>query len=65
MTEPPLEQTARERHTAALHMNEKFLLTIRVHYSPTNAQVIVLKNNIKIYIKIAPTCVCVCRSVRE
>jgi len=28
---------------------------IKVYYSPTNAQVIVLKNNIKIYIKIAPT----------
>ena len=27
-----------------------------VFYSPTNAQVIVLKNNIKIYIKIALTC---------
>ena len=33
------------------------LYTIKVYYSPTNAQVIVLKNsNIKIYIKIAPTC---------
>jgi hypothetical protein len=29
---------------------------IKVYYSPTNAQVIVLKNYIKIYIKIAPTC---------
>jgi len=29
---------------------------IKVIYSPTNAQVIILKNNIKIYIKIAPTC---------
>jgi hypothetical protein len=28
----------------------------KVFYSTTNAQVIVLKNNIKIYIKIAPTC---------
>jgi hypothetical protein len=28
---------------------------IKVFYS-TNAQVIVLKNNIKIYIKLAPTC---------
>jgi hypothetical protein len=28
---------------------------IKVYYSPTNAQVIVLKNNIKIYIKIALT----------
>ena len=32
-----------------------FLLS-KFFYSPTNAQVIVLKNNIKIYIKIAPTC---------
>ena len=30
--------------------------TIKVYYSPTNAQLNVLKNNIKIYIKIAPTC---------
>jgi hypothetical protein len=30
--------------------------TIKVYYSPTNAQVIVLKSNIKIYIKIALTC---------
>ena len=30
--------------------------TIKVYYSPTNTQVIVLKNNIKIYIKIAPMC---------
>ena len=30
--------------------------TIKVYYSPTNAQVIFLKNNIKIYSKIAPTC---------
>jgi hypothetical protein len=31
---------------------------IKVFYSPTNAQVTVLKNsNIKIYSKIAPTCV--------
>jgi len=28
----------------------------KVYYSPTNARVIVLKNNIKIYIHIAPTC---------
>jgi hypothetical protein len=28
--------------------------TIKLYYSPTNAQVIILKNNIKIYIKIAP-----------
>jgi hypothetical protein len=30
-------------------------LAIKIFYSLTNAQVIVLKNNIKIYIKIAPT----------
>jgi len=30
--------------------------SIKVFFSPTNAQVIVLKNNIKIYIKIAATC---------
>jgi len=30
--------------------------SIKVFYSPTNAQVIILKNNIKIYIKIAPIC---------
>jgi len=29
---------------------------IKVFCSPTDAQVICLKNNIKIYIKIAPTC---------
>jgi len=29
---------------------------IKVFYSSTNAQVIVLKYNIKIYIKISPTC---------
>jgi hypothetical protein len=34
----------------------KTTYTIKVYYSPMNAQVIVLKNNIKIYIKIAPTC---------
>jgi len=31
-------------------------LNIWVNYSLTNAQVIVLKNNIETYIKIAPTC---------
>ena len=31
---------------------------IKVYYSLTNAQVIVLKYNIKIYIKIAATCFC-------
>jgi len=34
----------------------QLLLYVKVYYSPTNAQVIVLKNNIKIYIKIALTC---------
>jgi hypothetical protein len=63
MTAPPLEKTGRERRTAAVHMNEKFLLTIKVYYSPTNAQVIVLKNNTKIYIKIATTYACC--AVRE
>jgi len=63
MKVPPLEQTGRARHTAAVHINEKFLLTLKVYYSPTNAQVIVLKNNIKIYIIIAPTCACC--AVRE
>jgi len=29
---------------------------IKVYYSPTNAQVIVKKDNIKVYIKIALTC---------
>jgi hypothetical protein len=29
---------------------------IKVFYLPTNAQVIALKNNMKIYIKIAPIC---------
>jgi len=29
---------------------------IKVYYSPADAQVIVLKNNIKIYINTAPTC---------
>jgi hypothetical protein len=29
---------------------------IKVLYPPTNAQMIILKNNIKIYIKIAQTC---------
>ena len=29
---------------------------IKVFYLPMNAQVMVLNNNIKIYVKIAPTC---------
>ena len=36
-------------HICTVHLD-----IIKVLYSPTNAQVIVLKNNIKIYIKIAP-----------
>jgi len=32
------------------------MISSKVFYSPTNAQVIFLKNNIKIHIKIAPTC---------
>jgi hypothetical protein len=31
-------------------------LKIKVYYLPTNVQVIVTENNIKIYIKIVPTC---------
>jgi hypothetical protein len=34
----------------------KLTVTIKVYYSPTNAQVIVLKTILKVYIKIAPTC---------
>jgi len=37
------------------HIHTVHLDIIKVIYSPTDAQVIVLKNNIKIYIKIAPT----------
>jgi len=33
----------------------KTTYTTKVYYSPTNAKVIVLKNSIKIYSKIAPT----------
>jgi hypothetical protein len=33
-------------------------ILIKVFYSPTEAQLIVLKNIIKIYIKTAPTCFC-------
>ena len=35
------------------HVRTVHLDIIKVFYSPTNAQVIVLKNNIKIHIKIA------------
>jgi hypothetical protein len=38
-----------------LHRDIQYF-TIKVIYSPTYAQVICLKNNIKTYIKIAPTC---------
>jgi hypothetical protein len=47
MTVPPREQTGGERHIAAVHVNDKFLLTIKVYYSPTDAQVIVLKTILK------------------
>jgi len=36
--------------------SERRSLAIRVFYSPTDAQVNCLKNNIKIYIRTAPTC---------
>ena len=32
------------------------MLRIKAFYSPTNAQVIIFKNNIQIYITIAPRC---------
>ena len=38
------------------HIHTAHLAFIKVFYSPTNAQVIVLKNSIKINIKTAPTC---------
>jgi hypothetical protein len=38
-------------HTHTVHLD-----TIKVFYSPTDAQLNCLKNNIKIYIKKAPTC---------
>jgi hypothetical protein len=38
------------------HIRTARLDIIKVFYSPTNAQVSVLKSNIKIYIKIDPTC---------
>jgi hypothetical protein len=38
------------------HIHTVHLDIIRVFYPPTDAQVIVLKNNIEIYIKTAPTC---------
>ena len=45
---------------AIIRVSERTLIKYteksRFFYSPTNAQVIVLKNNIKIYIKTAPTC---------
>jgi len=37
-------------------VRRQHLEIIKVYFSPTNAQVIVLKKNIKIYIKTAPTC---------
>jgi hypothetical protein len=44
---------SKQRYTIGLGNEEKLS---KVYYSPTNAQVNCLKNNIKIYIKIAPTC---------
>ena len=35
---------------------KRFCHVIKVFYSPPDAQAIYLKNNIKIYIKTAPTC---------
>ena len=40
----------------ALHSCTLHLIVIKACYSPTDAQVNCLKNNIKIYIKTAPTC---------
>jgi hypothetical protein len=37
-------------------MENSLILLIKVSYPPTDAQVNCLKNNIKIYIKTAPTC---------
>jgi hypothetical protein len=39
-----------------IHVNLIMTVIIKVIYSPVNAQVNCLKNNIKIYIKVAPTC---------
>ena len=38
------------------HIRTVHLDIIKVFYSPTDAQLSCLKNNIKIYIKTAPTC---------
>jgi hypothetical protein len=43
-------------HFLCFHIRTVHLDITKVIYSPTNAQVIVLHNNIKIYIKTAPTC---------
>jgi hypothetical protein len=42
--------------TDDFHIRTVHLDIIKVIYSPTDAQVNCLKNNIKIYIKTAPTC---------
>jgi hypothetical protein len=39
-----------------LFLQNVTIIALKVFYSQTNAQEIVLKNNTKIYIKIAPTC---------
>ena len=38
------------------HIHVMHLDIIKVIHSPMNAQILVIKNNIKIYIKIVPTC---------
>jgi len=42
--------------TSNFHSRNMHLDIIKVFYLPTDAQVKCLKNNIKIYIKTAPTC---------
>jgi hypothetical protein len=51
MTAPLSNKQVEKDNTAAVHMNETFLLTIKVYYSPTNAQVIVLKTILKFKLK--------------
>jgi hypothetical protein len=40
----------------AIFLQNLAIIPLKAFYSPTNAQVIVLRNNIKIYITTAPTC---------
>ena len=44
------------RKLRGFHIRTVHLDIIKVLYTPTNAQVIFLKSNIKIYIKMSPTC---------